>query len=72
MLLQPQSAMLDCDTVLYEVSFNENGQLKDGAETVCDWEFSDLKAGLNGNSFLTKSGNLMDVERLAILLLGFT
>ena len=51
-----KSLLLDCDSMLYESSF--------GSTNV--WANSDVKAGLNGISFLDKAGNFTDVEKGAI------
>lgn len=60
------SLLLDCDNVLYNAKFDEDGEPNSGAHKANEWAYSDVKNGLNGNSFLTKAGNFTSVERSAI------
>ncbi|MCR5251565.1 MAG: hypothetical protein K6E50_13265, partial [Lachnospiraceae bacterium] len=50
------SILLDCDSVLFSHKFGSSE----------DWSSSTLKSDINGNGFLTKQGNLSDIERQAI------
>ena len=46
--------LLDCDSVLYQAKFDEDGEANTGAQKPNEWEFSDVKKGLNGDKFLDK------------------
>ena len=60
------SLFLDCDSTLYKAAFDNDGIANNGESKPNEWAYSDVKAGLNGGSFLTKTGNFTDVERNAI------
>ena len=60
------SLFLDCDSTLYGAKFDKDAAPNQGATTANAWAYSDIKADLNGDSFLTKSGNFTEVEKSAI------
>ena len=60
------SLFLDCDSTLYYAKFDEDGAANEGASKPNEWAYSDVKAGLNGESFLTKEGNFTPAEKSAI------
>ena len=57
---------LDCDRILYNAKFDEDGLPNSGADAANEWAYSDIRAGLNGDAFLTKPGVFTDLERNAI------
>ena len=57
---------LESDTLLFKASFDNDTQPNTGAQKPNEWEFSDLKATLNGDEFLTKDGVFTDPERAVI------
>ena len=61
------SLFLDCDSVLYEARFDEDGNPNSGASQANEWAYSDMKAGLNADSFLDKEGNFTPAEKDAIV-----
>ena len=60
------SLFLDCDSVLYDAAFDNDGVANSGASKPNEWAYSDVKAGLNGENFLTKTGNFTLAEKSAI------
>lgn len=60
------SLFLDCDSTLYDAMFDNDGSANEGALKPNEWAYSDVKSGLNGDSFLTKDGNFTDAEKCAI------
>ena len=52
------SLLLDCDSTLYVLVFNW--------EASNDWATSEVKGNINGDGFLSKSGNFTDAEKAAI------
>ena len=64
------SLFLDCDSTLYKAAFDNDGSANNGASKPNEWAYSDVKAGLNGVSFLTKSGNFTEVEKASCKLLS--
>ena len=56
------SLFLDCDSILYRAQFKSEG----AAALTHDWATSDVKAGINGASFLEKDGNFTKAESAAI------
>ncbi|MCR5458433.1 MAG: hypothetical protein K6F51_00895 [Acetatifactor sp.] len=60
------SLLLDCDRRLYRTSFDEDGIANPGAASAGEWQYSDLRAGLNGADFLEKEGNLTKIEKDSI------
>lgn len=61
-----KSLLLDCDSVLYNSRFDSDGVPNEGASRPNQWQYSDIYHSLNGDGFLTRSGNLTDAERKAI------
>ena len=57
---------LDCDRVLYRAKFDEDGEPNQGAQKPNEWKYSDVKAGLNGSTFLTKANGFTELEKAAI------
>ena len=49
------SLFLDCDSTLYDAAFDNDGNANTGAGATKanEWAYSDVKVGLNGESFLT-------------------
>ena len=60
------SLLLDCDSVLFQMSFDLDGIPNAGTDHANDWAHSDLRALLNGGSFLYRNGVFTDAERTAI------
>ncbi|MBO6299364.1 MAG: hypothetical protein J6N53_11025, partial [Lachnospiraceae bacterium] len=60
------SLFLDCDSTLYYAKFDNDGSANEGASKPNEWAYSDVKAGLNGESFFTKTGNFTLAEKDAI------
>ena len=57
---------LDCDNVLYEVKFDEDGKPNSGQTNPNEWEGSDLQHNLNGLGFLWKNNGFSVPEINAI------
>nr|MCR5487905.1 DUF6273 domain-containing protein [Lachnospiraceae bacterium] len=64
--VEGRSLFLDCDRTLYNAKFDEDGAANAGASKPNEWAYSDVKKGLNGDSFLTKSNNFTAAESSAI------
>ena len=60
------SLFLNSDKTLYKACFDKDNNPNGNAKSVNDWEYSDIKTGLNGEEFLTKSGTFTEAERNAI------
>jgi len=60
------SLLLDCDSVLYNASFDTDGLPNEGTTMPNEWAYSDIKKGLNGDSFLTRTNNFSGAEQKAI------
>ena len=60
------SLFLDCDSVLYNAAFDNDGNENTGASNPNEWAYSDVKTGLNGERFLTKEGNFTPAEKSSI------
>lgn len=57
--------LLDCDSVLYGTPYDEDMVPNHGTELI-DWQYSDLKANMNGKGFLTNPDVFTEQERNAI------
>ena len=57
---------LDCDCVLFKSSYDEDGKANKGASSPAEWEYSDIRAKLNGSEFFTKDNGFSAVERSAV------
>lgn len=55
--------LLDCDYILYYAPFDKDGKPNAGATKQNQWAYSDMKAGLNGSAFLTRSSGFTTIER---------
>lgn len=58
--------LLDCNTILYYDCFDQDGEANSGAVNPNEWAYSDVKARLNGKSFLNRANGFTDVEKNAI------
>ncbi|MBO4477405.1 MAG: immunoglobulin domain-containing protein [Lachnospiraceae bacterium] len=58
--------LLDCDSILYKAPYDVNGIDKVNGKQNDDWTNSDIRANLNGSSFLMKQNGFTSVERAAI------
>ncbi len=58
--------LLDCDSILYKAPYDVNGIDKVNGKHADDWTNSDIRANLNGSSFLMKQNGFTSVERAAI------
>ncbi|MBO4927853.1 MAG: hypothetical protein J5379_06360 [Clostridiales bacterium] len=61
-----ETMFLDCDTVLYYDLFDADYRANTGASAVNQWEFSDVKNGLNGEKFLNRENGFSEPEKKAI------
>ena len=52
-----KTIFLDCDSILFETAFDDDGDPNTGATKDNEWQYSDLKDKLNGDMFLTGSYN---------------
>lgn len=58
--------LLDCDSILYDRKFDEDGTANEDGKKANDWFGSDVKKGLNGEDFLNKEGVFTREEKSAI------
>ena len=61
-----KTMLLDCDSILYRTPFDNDGTANADGKQVNDWSISDVKNGLNGDSFLNKDGVFTTIEKNAI------
>ena len=61
------SMFLDCDSILYQVAYDEDCKPNDGQTNPNEWEGSDLQYSLNGMNFLWKKDVFTTPERDAII-----
>jgi len=61
-----QTMLLDCNRVLYNTQFDEDGKSNADGKNINDWSVSDINSSLNGSDFLEKAGVFTDAERDAI------
>lgn len=61
-----RTMLLDCDTVLCEHMFDEDGLSNDEEKSVSSWDVSDVKNSMNGSGFLDKEGVFTEPEKSAI------
>ena len=59
--------LLDCDSILEQMSFDSDAQTNQGAEKENEWALSDIRAWLNGSSFLGSTSVFSTVEKEAIV-----
>ncbi|MBP5654952.1 MAG: S-layer homology domain-containing protein [Clostridiales bacterium] len=57
---------IDCELGGYSANFDDDTIPNEGATYVSEWEFSDLKKGLNGDKFLNRKGVFTEAEKKAI------
>ena len=55
--------LLDCDNILYFAPFDADGKPNSGATKQNQWAYSDIRAGLNGSAFLTRSNGFTTIEK---------
>ena len=61
------SLLLDCNTVLFQDKFDDDGEKNSGQTTnPNEWKGSDLEKWLNGSQFYENSSVFSDIERVAI------
>lgn len=58
--------LLDCDSILYDQKFDEDGTANEDGKKANDWSGSDVKKSLNGEDFLNKEGVFTRGEKSAI------
>ena len=58
--------LLDCDSILYTAKFDEDGEPNPGAQKRGEWQYSDMRANLNGSAFLTKTNGFTAIEKAAM------
>lgn len=61
-----KTMLLECVSVLYLAPFDQDGTANEGASQLNDWQYSDVRAGLNGTAFLLKPDVFSEAERNAI------
>lgn len=61
-----QTMLLDCNRVLYNTQFDQDGKANADGKNASDWSVSDIKNSVNGTDFLNKTGVFTDAERNAI------
>lgn len=61
-----KTMFLDCNSVLYMAKFDEDEIKSDGAETMNDWIYSDIKKGLNNGNDSFYATSFSPIEQKAI------
>ena len=61
-----QTMLLDCDSILYNTPFDNDGNANEAGKKANDWSISDVKSSLNGEGFLNKEGVFTTAEKNAI------
>ena len=62
------SLFLDSDRTLYQDFFDADKVANAGAKKANEWQYSDLKTGLNGDKFLNKADGFTNLEKQALSL----
>ena len=58
--------LLDCDKILYKTRFDEDSYANPGATAGNEWQYSDIKTGLNGDKFYNSANGFTSLEKKAI------
>ena len=58
--------LLESDSIIYRAQFDQDGTPNDGATKANEWKYSDVRASLNGSSFLNRANGFTTIEKSAI------